>query len=140
VTAVRLILVRAHTQGDARKLWRALGLRGHETSPVLRARKAFVTSATQRQIDRLAKHLQIGPWFAMSDQPPRPEEVSLHAIRQLFETSNDADVVRAAVRAVASSLPSVRYLTRDADETSDQGRALATLAAAWHAYTQPRPR
>lgn len=142
MTMAAMTMVRAHTQDDARRLRRELELRGHETSSVGRARKTFATSAVRRQIDRLVRrrHLRIGPWTAVDDPPPRPQEVSLHAIRELFETSDDADVVRAAVRAVVSIPPGIRYLTRAADGDPDQGRALATLATAWHAHTRPRTR
>lgn len=69
----------------------------------------------------------------MNDKPVTAESLTIGQVRELFETSADADVVRAAIRVLADGPAGIRFLLRGDVGDHDTKKALATLAAAWNA-------
>ncbi len=72
-------------------------------------------------------------------KPVTGMSITLGQIRELFETSTDADVVRAAIRTVGDSPSGLSFLLRGGISDRDATKAHEALAAAWNARTAPRP-
>lgn len=71
--------------------------------------------------------------------PVTARSITLGQIRELFETSADADVVRAAIRALGDSMTGVNFLVRGPVSDHDSKKAHETLAAAWNAARGATP-
>lgn len=76
----------------------------------------------------------------MTDSKPvAAQSITLGQIRELFETSTDANVVRAAICAMSDGMCGVNFLVRGPVDDLVAKQAHETLAEAWNANHEVTP-